>query len=256
MPSIHKQRRRPHLQRHHGHHGTKHALATGNMTLAWQEWKLCPIADHTWPNWKVHWTAAFAKMRNINCMTAGESALGGNAAEEEEQARQIASSLDNLANASIQKNLTTDSLIATNAQLTQALADMQIVIACMIPPGHPPPYLGTVLAWGANPPPAAAPSVASAPQTASVLSQRPSYWGNIKPNWNKVGYRWTHGFRVKVGHNSTCARPVAQAINRAQHGPTSWAGVGTTKATPVSNARHPPHSPPDGAIQRESLLLM
>ncbi len=34
--------------------GTKHALATGNMTLAWHEWKRCPIANHTWPNWKVH----------------------------------------------------------------------------------------------------------------------------------------------------------------------------------------------------------
>jgi hypothetical protein len=60
--------------------GTKHALATGNMTLAWREWKHCPIANHTWPNWKAHWTAAFAEMRDINCMTAGESAFGANAA--------------------------------------------------------------------------------------------------------------------------------------------------------------------------------
>jgi hypothetical protein len=89
------------------------------MTLAWREWKRCPIADHTWPNWKVHWTAAFAEMRDINCMTAGESAFGANAAEEKEQAHQIALSLDNLANASIQKNSTIDSLVATNAQLSK-----------------------------------------------------------------------------------------------------------------------------------------
>jgi hypothetical protein len=38
--------------------GTKHALATGNMNLVWRKWKCCPIADHTWTNWKVHWTAA------------------------------------------------------------------------------------------------------------------------------------------------------------------------------------------------------
>jgi hypothetical protein len=37
--------------------GTKHALACGNMTLAWREWKHHPIIDHTWPNWKAHWTA-------------------------------------------------------------------------------------------------------------------------------------------------------------------------------------------------------
>jgi hypothetical protein len=34
--------------------GTTHALATGNMTLVWRKWKLCPIANHTWSNWKVH----------------------------------------------------------------------------------------------------------------------------------------------------------------------------------------------------------
>jgi hypothetical protein len=34
--------------------GTKHTLATGNMTPVWQEWKCCPIANHTWPNGKAH----------------------------------------------------------------------------------------------------------------------------------------------------------------------------------------------------------
>jgi hypothetical protein len=45
--------------------------------------------------------AAFAKMRNINRMTAGKATFGTNAAEEEHQARQITASLDNLANALI-----------------------------------------------------------------------------------------------------------------------------------------------------------
>jgi hypothetical protein len=117
--------------------GTKQALATRNMTLAWREWKRHPIANHTWPNWKVHWTAAFAEMHDINCMMAGESAFGANAMEEEEQVHQIASSLNNLANASIQKNLTIDSLVGTNAQLMQVLADIQIAMVCMIPPGKP-----------------------------------------------------------------------------------------------------------------------
>jgi hypothetical protein len=76
-------------------------------------------------------------MHDINHMTAGESASGANAAEEEEQARQIALSLNNLANASIQKNSTIDSLVATNAQLMQALADIQIAMAGMIPPDIP-----------------------------------------------------------------------------------------------------------------------
>jgi hypothetical protein len=142
-------------------------------------------------------------MHNINCMMAGESAFGANTAEEEEQAHQIALSLNNLANASIQKNSTIDSLVATNAQLMQALADMQITMACMIPPRHPPLYSGTVPAWGPNPPPTMAPPAAPAPPAVGVLSQRLSHWGVVKPNWDKVGYCWTHGFRVKVGYNST-----------------------------------------------------
>ncbi len=34
--------------------GTKHALACGNMTLAWCKWKRFPLPNHTWPNWKTH----------------------------------------------------------------------------------------------------------------------------------------------------------------------------------------------------------
>jgi hypothetical protein len=30
--------------------GTKHTLNCGNMTLAWQEWKYCPLLYHTWNN--------------------------------------------------------------------------------------------------------------------------------------------------------------------------------------------------------------
>ena len=81
--------------------GTKHALVCGNMTMAWCKWNHHAIADHTWPNWKTHWMAAFAQIHNINRMTAGKATFGTNAAEEEHQARQITASLDNLANALI-----------------------------------------------------------------------------------------------------------------------------------------------------------
>jgi hypothetical protein len=57
----------------------------------------CPLSNHTWPNWKTHWTAAFAKMRNINGMTAWETSFGANQAAELKQVQQMASSLDNLA---------------------------------------------------------------------------------------------------------------------------------------------------------------
>jgi hypothetical protein len=105
--------------------GTKHALAT------WHEWKCCPAIDQTWPNWKTHWTAAFAKMRDNNCMTASDTTFGANWAAELKQAQQMVSSLNNLANATIQKNTTIKNLVATNTTLTKAIADIQLSNAQM-----------------------------------------------------------------------------------------------------------------------------
>jgi hypothetical protein len=103
---------------------TKHALACGNMLLAWCKWKRCPLPDHTWPNWKFHGTAAFAKIHNINRMTARDTVFGANQAAELEQVQQMASSLDNLANATIQKNTTIENLMATNTMLAKAIANI------------------------------------------------------------------------------------------------------------------------------------
>jgi hypothetical protein len=75
------------------------------MTLAWHKWKHCPPINNTWPNWKAQWTAAFTKMCDINCMIAGDTAFGIHQATKLEQAQQMASSLDNLANAMIQKTI-------------------------------------------------------------------------------------------------------------------------------------------------------
>jgi hypothetical protein len=109
--------------------GTKQALPCGNMMLAWPKWKHCPLPDHTWPNWKTHWIAAFAKMPNINQMTAGDTAFGANQAAKLKQAQQMASSIDNPANVTIQKNTTIKNLVATNATLTKAIANIQLSIA-------------------------------------------------------------------------------------------------------------------------------
>ncbi len=111
--------------------GTKHAQACVNKTLAWRKWKRCPHIDHTWLNWKAHWTAAFTKMHDINHMTAGNKVFGANQAAELDQAQQMAYSLNNLVNATLQKNITIKNLVATNATLTKAIADIQLSIAQM-----------------------------------------------------------------------------------------------------------------------------
>ena len=128
--------------------GTKHVLTTDNMTLAWHEWKNQPIAEHSWPNWKTHWTVVFAKMRDVNCMMARGLTFGANATEEAKQARQIALSLDNLANASIQQTLTINNLMETNAQLMKALKQMQTTMVQMFPTHSIPTILPNSTAHG------------------------------------------------------------------------------------------------------------
>jgi hypothetical protein len=69
--------------------GSKHVLSSGNMTLGWREWKRRPANEHTWANWKIHWMAAFAEMRDISHMTTCDTAFGANQAAEIEQAQQM-----------------------------------------------------------------------------------------------------------------------------------------------------------------------
>ena len=169
--------------------GSKHAISSGNMMLNWREWKRRPANEHTWANWKIHWTAAFAEMRDISRMTTGDSTFGANQAAEMEQAQQMATSLDNLANASIQKNTTIENLVATNAALTKSIQDIQRMLTTMMTTRPP-----------------AAPAIAPSGQpTGETPPSRPSHWATEKPAWDKTGYCWSHGFKVKIGHNScTC----------------------------------------------------
>jgi hypothetical protein len=99
----------------------------------------------------------------------------------------MASSLNNLANATIQKKITIENLVATNATLTKIIANIQPSIAQMCAasiPSYPAP-------------------MAPAPMTEACVC--PSHWSNTKPAWDKVRYCWTHGYKVKVGHTSvTC----------------------------------------------------
>jgi hypothetical protein len=185
---------------------TKHALACSNMTIAWHEWNHHAIANHTWPSWKTHRTSAFAEMLNINRMTVGEAAFSANAAEEEHQARQITESLNNIANASIHKNATINNLIASNPQFVQALQEMQAAIVRMFPIGqaHASPYQPPT--WLPTPPEAAAPPAASLAPPPATTGLHPSHWGSVKPTWDKRGFCWSHGHKVKVGHTSaTCS---------------------------------------------------
>jgi hypothetical protein len=179
-----------------------------DVSLA-QKQKRHPILNHTWPNWKAHWTAAFAEMHAIKRMTAGKTTFGANQAAKLKQAQQMASSLDNLANTTIQKNTTIENLVATNATLTKAIANIQLSIAQMCTAGIP-----------TSPAP-------TAPTPLTEACVCPSHYSNIKPAWDKVGYCWTYGYKVKVGHTSnTCS------LHRTGHQPS------TTRANIMGGSIH------------------
>jgi hypothetical protein len=207
--------------------GSKHALSSGNMTLNWREWKRRPANDHTWANWKLHWTAAFAEMRDISRMTTGDTTFGANQAAEIEQAHQMATSLDNLANASIQKNATIDNLVATNAALSKAIQDIQRTLATMMTAHTPAP---------------GAPALTTPPgqPTGNTPPARPSHWTTVKPAWDRTGYCWSHGFKVKLGHNS-CTCTSRKPGHRADATRTNTMGGSTFNAGwPTAGLPTPP----------------
>jgi hypothetical protein len=147
--------------------------------------------------------------------------FGANQAAKLKQAQQMASSLNNLANTTIQKNNTIENLVATNATLTKAIANIQLSLAQMCTAGIPTSPAST------------------APALMTEARVRPSHWSNTKPAWDKVGYCWTHRYKVKVGHNSFIClshkashQPSATRMN-IMAGNTNNAGYSTTATFPT-----------------------
>ncbi len=109
----------------------------------------------------------FAETLNINRMIANNSVFTNQAATNDKQAAMMAKSLDNLANAAIQKNDTRKKLVTVNAKLVKALAHANAAISQLhLPdPPHPP-----------NPP--------ATPARSSTNNRRLSHWSTINPDWD------------------------------------------------------------------------
>jgi hypothetical protein len=85
----------------------------------------------------MHWTAAFAETCDINQMSVGNCAFAYQATTKVEQAACMVMSLNNLANAAIQKNNTVEKLVAANEHLAKALANANVAISCLCLPNMP-----------------------------------------------------------------------------------------------------------------------
>ena len=154
------------------------------------EWEALPRASKTWPAWKTHYRAAhLARKRQM--LAAGKNSFGGaNAVTLHDDATISADTftrldgyLDNLAAAATTERTTLSQLIENNATLTANVTSLTASVASLT---------ATYAILAAGRPPSRAPAAAAAKPT------RPSY---LAAN----GYCWTHGYRVRIGHDSaTC----------------------------------------------------
>ncbi len=61
----------------------------------------------------------------------------------------------------------------------------------------------------------------TAPAPLTDAPVHPSHWSNTKSAWDKVGYCWMHGYKVKVGYTSTTC-----SLRRTGHQPSAtWANI-------------------------------
>lgn len=169
--------------------GTKHAVATGGMDEAWKIWKRVPMAGRTWAAWKVHWTAAFQEKRELIKLTG--TAFNGMANQATDQSIDYVGALDNLANAALQKNETVEQLVRTNSILTKTNESMQAEIKKLT-------------------------AIISTFST-SKQPQQPTAATAAKAVWDKEGYCFWHGFKVKVGHNSLTCDAGKKSADYEQH---------------------------------------
>ncbi len=157
---------------------TKHALQCGDYTEAWKEWNRGTDAQKTWRDWKTHWTRAFNENRAIQRLTGGS--FRANATIEPELSTQLVTSLNNLAYAAVQKNDTIEKFIKTIKQQQDTIHKLQAQNG----------ELMMKLLGG---------------QSAANAGEKKSGTTGGTHAWDPSGYCWTHGYKVKKGHNSkTC----------------------------------------------------
>eukprot|EP00970_Alexandrium_tamarense_P006376 scaffold1087_cov138-Alexandrium_tamarense.AAC.2 len=157
---------------------TKHALQCGDYTEAWKEWNRGTDAQKTWRNWKSHWTRAFNENRAIQRLTGNSFRV--NATIETELSDQLVTSLDNLAYAAVQKNDTIEKFIETIKQQQDTIHKLQATNG----------ELMMKLLGG---------------QSAADTGNKKGGATGGTHAWDPSGYCWTHGYKVKKGHNSkTC----------------------------------------------------
>ena len=189
--------------------GTKHAIQCGDFTDAWKEWNRRPDIEKTWPNWKTHWTRAFQENRDIRRLTGGTFRHQAHAAIDDDLSEKMVLSLDNLANAAVQKNDTVEKLVTSNNQLASSNAALTEHIARL--QAHNTTLLQLV---GKNT--GGSTSGARAPTT------------DTNNTWDPRGIAGRTDSKSRRGTPAKHAKLGTTAIRKAPSGRTPWEAINTT----------------------------
>ena len=167
-------------------------LASEHFPRPTDEWEAQPRHMKTWPAWKLHYRAAhIARKRQM--LAAGRTTGTANAVTPDEDVitpdtfARLDGYLDNLAAAATAERTTLSQLIENNATLTASITSLTASVASLT-------TAYALLAAGTN---------ATPPATSATQPRNRAHTQN-RGLANK-GYCWTHGYRVKDGHDSkTC----------------------------------------------------
>ena len=169
-------------------------MAAEHFPRATDEWEALPRNNKTWTAWKAHYRSAHTARKRQLLATGRTTPTFGmaNAATTEPDAETFAKLdgyLDNLAAAATTEKTTLTQLVENNATLTASITSLTATVASLS-------AAYTLLAAGKP-----APSHPTAnPQTCTKDT-------NKKPGYLAVGgYCWSHGYRVRKGHDSATCR--------------------------------------------------
>lgn len=173
-------------------------LASGHFPRPTDEWEALAPNAKTWTAWKVHYRAAhIARKRQL--LAAGKTTTSSfgvaNAATTVEDATlpddtltRLDGYLDNLAAAATTERTTLAQLIENNATLTASITSLTASVASLT-------TAYAILAGGTN--------TGSGRQQPRSSTRKPSYLA-------VGGYCWTHGYRLRKGHDSATCKEKAE----------------------------------------------
>ena len=169
-------------------------MAAEHFPRATDEWEALPRNNKTWTAWKAHYRLAHTARKRQLLATGRTTPTFGmaNAATTEPDAETFAKLdgyLDNLAAAATTEKTTLTQLVENNATLTASITSLTATVATLS-------AAYTLLAAGKP-----------APSHPTANTQTRTKDTNKKPGYLAVGgYCWSHGYRVRKGHDSATCR--------------------------------------------------